>query len=57
LAFPRPSATEITMGFLDYLRDEIKLDGQYQDRDLQMTSRPGEIGLEYVVACSKCWTR
>ena len=53
IGFRAPSQQEIAMGFLDYLRDEIKLDGQYQDGDLQMTSRPGEIGADMLLRVSK----
>ena len=46
VGFRAPSKQEIATGFLDYLRDEIKLDGYYQDPDLQVTAKPGAIGAD-----------
>jgi len=46
VGFRAPSQQELAIGFLDYLRDEIKLDGQYQDGDLQATTQPGVIGAD-----------
>ena len=46
VGFRAPSQQEIATGFLDYLRDEIKLDGYYQDPDLHATAKPGAIGTD-----------
>ena len=41
-----PSQQEIADAFLDYLRDEIKLNGQYRDPDLRATTKPGAISAD-----------
>ena len=43
IGFRSPSKQELSTALLDYLRDEIKLDGQYRDPDLAFASHPGEI--------------
>ena len=43
IGFRSPSQQELSTALLDYLRDEIKLDGQYCDPDLAFASHPGEI--------------
>ena len=43
IGFRAPSRQEIGQAFLDYLRDEIKSNGQYEDANLVPTTTPGAI--------------
>jgi 50S ribosomal protein L16 3-hydroxylase len=43
IGFRAPSSQELSNAFLDYLRDEIKTEGQYSDADLEPTVAAGEI--------------
>ena len=43
IGFRAPSQQDLSAALLDYLRDEIVLDGQYRDPDLSPVRRPGEI--------------
>ena len=43
IGFRAPSQQELGTALLDYLRDEISLDGQYRDPDLSATRHPGQI--------------
>ena len=43
IGFRAPSKQELSMAFLDFLRDELTLDGLYADPDLAATIHPGQI--------------
>ncbi len=43
VGFRAPSQQELTTAFIDYLYDELRVDGQYLDPDLRPTVAPGEI--------------
>ncbi len=43
VGFRAPSQQELSTALLDYLRDEIKLEGQYRDPDLVPAEHPGKI--------------
>ncbi len=43
IGFRAPSQQELSAALLDYLRDEISLDGSYCDPDLAPVKHPGEI--------------
>ena len=43
IGFRAPSKQELSVSFLDFLRDELKLDGTYQDPDLAATRRPAQL--------------
>jgi 50S ribosomal protein L16 3-hydroxylase len=43
IGFRAPSALEISHAYLDFLRDELVVTGQYEDNDLQPTDAPGSI--------------
>lgn len=43
IGFRAPSQQALTTAFIDYLYDELRVDGQYQDPDLRATAAPGEI--------------
>ena len=45
IGFRAPSAMEISHAFLDFLRDELSVSGQYTDGDLLPTEAPGGIDL------------
>ena len=44
IGFRAPSAQELAVGFLDWLRDRVALDGRYADRDLAPAREPARIG-------------
>lgn len=46
IGFRAPSSQELSNAFLDYLRDEVRPEGQYGDADLAPTSTPGQIDLK-----------
>ncbi len=43
IGFRAPSAQELSVAMLDYLRDEIAFEGEYHDPDLAPTRNPGSI--------------
>ena len=43
IGFRAPSKQELSVAFLDFLRDELALDGLYADPDLAATRHPGQI--------------
>ena len=43
IGFRAPSNQELTTAFVDFLRDELNMPGQYADTALRATTRPGEI--------------
>ncbi|MDK2125656.1 cupin domain-containing protein [Parachitinimonas caeni] len=43
IGFRAPTAQEMAVGFLDYLRDKIQLEGMYADPDLVATADPAAI--------------
>jgi 50S ribosomal protein L16 3-hydroxylase len=43
VGFRAPSRQELTVAFLDYLRDQLCLDGLYTDQDLSATRHPGQV--------------
>jgi 50S ribosomal protein L16 3-hydroxylase len=45
IGFRAASAQELAAAFLDFLRDDIALEGRYADPDLATTSEPARIGL------------
>ena len=44
IGFRAPSAQELAVAFLDWLRDRVALDGRYADRDLVLSREPARIG-------------
>lgn len=46
IGFRAPSAQELGTRFLEFLQDELALDGMYRDPDLRMQRRPARIGSE-----------
>ena len=44
IGFRAPSQQEMSTALLDYLRDQMTLEGQYRDPDLEAVRHPGEIG-------------
>jgi 50S ribosomal protein L16 3-hydroxylase len=46
IGFRAPSKQELSVAYLDYLRDEFELPGQYADPDLRTTRHPAEIDAE-----------
>ena len=44
IGFRAPSAQELAFNFLNFLQDELKLEGLYHDPDLSLSMHPGEIG-------------
>lgn len=43
VGFRAPRKQELATHFLEYLQDNLQLDGIYQDRDLRLQQHPGEI--------------
>ena len=43
VGFRAPSAQELSVAMLDYLRDEVAFDGEYRDPDLLPSRNPGSI--------------
>ena len=43
IGFRAPSKQELSVAFLDFLRDELALEGVYKDPDLAATRHPGQI--------------
>ena len=46
IGFRAPSATELAEAFLDFIRDELALEGRYADPGLAATRTPARIGTE-----------
>ena len=44
IGFRAPGAREAAARFLEFLQDELALDGEYRDPELRPARRPGEIG-------------
>ena len=44
IGFRAPSAQELGTAFLDWLRDNVALEGRYADPDLAATDEPARIG-------------
>lgn len=53
IGFRAPSQQELSTAFLDFLRDEIQLEGQYNDADLKATAHPGEIDRDMIARVEK----
>ena len=51
IGFRAPSTQELGIAFLDWLRDNIALDGRYVDPDLGVTDRPARIGARMQSQC------
>ena len=52
IGFRAPSRQELGVALLDYLRDEITMEGVYRDPDLKPTLHPGGIGAAMVAEVS-----
>lgn len=52
IGFRAPSTQQLATAFLDWLRDEIALDGRYADPDLQPTRAPARIGATMQTRCA-----
>ena len=48
IGFRAPSARELSVRFLEYLQDELEIDGMYRDPDLRPQKRPAQIGDDMV---------
>lgn len=48
VGFRAPAAQELALGFLDFMRDGIALNGRYADPDLRPTRHPGAISTAMV---------
>lgn len=53
IGFRAPTAQELAIAFLDSLRDEIALDGQYTDPDLRATIHPGQLDAKMLTRMTK----
>jgi len=53
IGFRAPAANELAMAFLDWLRDELALDGRYADPDLRASGEPARIGTTMQRRCAK----
>ena len=53
IGFRAPGSTELATAFLDFLRDEVDLDGRYADPDLAPTAEPARIGAAMVGRCAR----
>ena len=51
IGFRAPSAQELGTAFLDWLRDNVALEGRYADPDLAVTDEPGRIGTRMQSEC------
>ena len=56
IGFLAPSRQDLAMALLDYLRDEIVVDGVYRDPDLLPTTHPGEIGVPMLASLTRMLT-
>jgi 50S ribosomal protein L16 3-hydroxylase len=52
IGFRAPSMQQLATAFLDWLRDEISLDGRYTDRNLQPARAPARIGAAMQTRCA-----
>ena len=43
IGFRAPSAQELAFNFLNFLQDELQIEGRYRDPDLRLPAHPGEI--------------
>jgi 50S ribosomal protein L16 3-hydroxylase len=62
IGFRAPSTNELAGAFLDFLRDEVDLDGRYADPNLAPTCEPARIGAPMLARCARelgrlAWTR
>jgi 50S ribosomal protein L16 3-hydroxylase len=53
IGFRAASSNEIAVAFLDFLRDEVDLDGRYADPDLKATREPARIGAAMQRRCAQ----
>ncbi|MBK9677072.1 MAG: cupin domain-containing protein [Betaproteobacteria bacterium] len=53
IGFRAASANELAAAFLDFLRDEVDLDGRYADPDLAATRTPARIGAAMRRQCAR----
>ena len=53
IGFRAPAANELATAFLDWLRDELALDGRYADPDLRASGEPARIGATMQRRCAK----
>ena len=53
IGFRAPSTNELAGAFLDFLRDEVDLDGRYADPDLAPTREPARIGAAMLARCAR----
>ncbi len=53
IGFRAPSANELATAFLDWLRDELALDGRYKDPDLRASREPARIGATMQRRCAQ----
>ncbi len=52
IGFRAPSAQELGTSFLDWLRDNVELEGRYADPDLSATDEPARIGARMQTQCA-----
>ena len=52
IGFRAPTAQELGTAFLDWLRDNMTLDGRYADPDLAVADEPARIGARMQAACA-----
>ena len=57
IGFRAPSAQHLATAFLDWLRDEIALDGRYADPDLRPAREPARIGAAMQAQCAAALDR
>ena len=57
IGFRAPSAMEMSHAYLDFLRDELVVIGQYEDGDLQPTEAPGSIDREMQTRLEKIFAQ
>jgi 50S ribosomal protein L16 3-hydroxylase len=57
IGFRAASNNEIAVAFLDFLRDEIDLDGRYADPDLKATREPARVGAAMQRQCAQQLSR
>lgn len=53
IGFRAPSATELAVAFLDFLRDRLDLAGRYADPDLRATREPARIAVAMQRRCAE----
>ena len=52
IGFRAPSSQELATGFLDWLRDELAVEGRYADPDLRPAREPARIGAAMRAQCA-----